>query len=295
MSNWKSKLLFVLEAVAVMAALLFPNWGSWLILLLQILSGACLPLLLDLRNLPKRPVWLLTGAVALIVFDRMLVSDVSGVLAAVLFLSSQALLIGLLRLQLQSVLLGFVLFLGLGGSLAGLDNWQSARSWLGPSGKVETSWGLGGLNSRFLESRDGYLSTLRWNQNPASPITLSFEARGHSEDGGWLFSQPQSRSELLPGMASASRLEFIPSGSYAYREVELYQGIAQRRFRVALELRSDRILLEDGCRGIWLQSVDAPEDRACRATALGIPPVCVSCCWVLLNPSRFAISCSRSL
>jgi O-Antigen ligase len=269
MSNWKSKLLFVLEAVAVMAALLFPNWGSWLILLLQIFLGTCIPLLLDLRNLPKRPIWLLTGSVALIVIDRLLVLDVSGVLAALLFLLSQALLIGLLRLRLQSVLLGFVLFLSLGDSLAWLDNWQSARSWLGPPGTVQTSWELGGLNSRFLESRAGYLSTLRWNQNPASPLAMSFEARGHSKDRGWLFSQPQSRSELLPGMASASRLEFIPSGSYAYREVELNQAIAQRRFRVALELRSDRVLPEDGCRGIWLQSVDAPEDRACRATALG--------------------------
>jgi hypothetical protein len=269
MSNRKSKLLFVLEAIAVTAALLFPNWGLWLILLLQIFSGTCIPLLLDLRNLPKRPVWLLTGSVALIVIDRLLVLDVSGVLTALLFLLSQALLIGLLRLRLQSVLLGFVLFLSLGGSLAWLDNWQSARSWLGPPGRVDTSWEFGRLNSRFLESRVGYLSTLRWTQNPASPITMSFEARGQSKDGGWLFSQPQSRAELLPGMASASRLDFIPPGSYAYRDVEFYQSIKQRRFRVTLELRSDRILPEDGCRGIWLQSVDAPEDRACRATALG--------------------------
>jgi hypothetical protein len=269
MSNWKSKLFFVLEAVAVTAALLFPNWGSWLILLVQILSGTCIPLLRDLRNLPKRPVWLLTGAVALIVIDRFLVLDVAGVFAAGLFLLSQALLIGLLRLRLQSVLLGLMLFLGFGDGLAWLDNWQSARSWLGPPGTVAISWELGGLNHRFLESRDGYLSTLRWTQNPVSPVTLSFEARGHSKDGGWLFSQPQSRAELLPGMASASRLEFIPPGSYAYREVELNQGIAQRLFRVALELRSDRMLPEDGCRGIWLQSVDAPDDRACRATALG--------------------------
>jgi O-Antigen ligase len=269
MSNRKSKLLFVLEAIAVTAALLFPNWGLWSILLLQIFSGTCIPLLLDLRNLPKRPVWLLTGFVALIVIDRLLVLDVSGVLTALLFLLSQALLIGLLRLRLQSVLLGFVLFLSLGGSLAWLDNWQSARSWLGPPGTVQTSWELGGLNSRFRESQDGYLSTLRWTQNPASAITMSFEARGQSKDGGWLFSQPQSRAELLPGMKSASRLDFIPPGSYAYRDVEFNQSIKKRRFRVTLELRSDRILPEDGCRGIWLQSVDSPEDRVCRATSLG--------------------------
>jgi O-Antigen ligase len=269
MSNWKSKLFFALEAVAVTAALLFPNWGSWLILLVQILLGTCIPLLLDLRNLPKRPVWLLLGAVALIVFDRTLVSDVSGVLAALLFLLSQALLIGLLRLRLQSVLCGFMLFLGLGGSLAWLDNWQSARSWLGPPGTVQTSWELGGLNSSFLESRDGYLSTLRWTQNPASRLTMLFEARGYSKDGGWLFSQPQSRAALLSRTDAASRLEFIAPGSYAYREVAFDQGIAQRRFRVALELRSDRVLPENGCRGVWFQSVDAPDDRTCRATALG--------------------------
>jgi O-Antigen ligase len=269
MSDPKSKLLFVLEAVAVTAALLFPNWGLWLILLVQILSGTCIPLLLDLQNLPKRPVWLFIGAVALIVIDRMLVLDVSGVLAAGLFLLSQALLVGLLRLRLPSALLGFVLFLGLGDSLAWLENWQSARSWLGPPGTVQTSWELGALNSRFLESRDGYLSTMRWTQTPASPFTMSFEARGHSKGGGWLFSQPQSKAELLSGTDEASRLEFIAPGSYAYREIAFDQGIAQRRFRVALELRSDRVLPEDGCRGIWLQSVDAPEDRACRATALG--------------------------
>jgi hypothetical protein len=269
MSNWKSKLLFVLETIAVTAALLFPNWGSWLILLVQILSGTWIALLQDLRNLPQRPVWLLIGAVVLIVIDRLLVLDVAGVFVAGLFLLSQALLIGLLRLRFQSVLLGFMLFLGLGDGLAWLDNWQSARSWLGPPGIVQTSWGLGGLNHRFIESRVGYLSTLRWTQNPASPLTMSFEARGYSKDGGWLFSQPQSRSELLSGVVSGSRLEFIAPGSYAYREVAFDRGIAQRRFRIALELRSDRVLPVDGCRGVWLQSVDAPEDRACRPTALG--------------------------
>jgi hypothetical protein len=269
MNNWKSILNFVLEAVAVTAALLFPNWGSWLILLVQILSGRCIPLLQDLRNLPKRPIRLMTCAVALIATDRLLVLDVSGVLTAGLFLLSQALLISLLRLRLQSVLLGLMLFLGFGSSLAWLDNWQSARSWLGPPGSVETSLELSGLNSRFLESRDGYLSTLRWTQNPASLISMSFEARGYSKDGGWLFSQPQSREELLSGAEAASRLEFIAPGSYAYREVTFDRGIAKRRFRIALELRSDRVLPVDGCRGVWLQSVDAPEDRACRPTALG--------------------------